>query len=481
MIVDREKRKAMLEINSPKLFFTGGIAIDVTPGLTIKPGVTVLTGDNGSGKTIFAKIITFGRNFRTNSISGSNGKYPSIKYIEFHDIHSWAGFSVSYYQQRYEASMNDDVPKVCDILKDRCENPLFKELCRDFELRDIENKKINFLSSGELRKILIINALTETPDLLILDNPYIGLDKDSKAALNKCILKLKETGKSVMLIVADIKDAPKFSDYFLLAQGLKIYQTEKPDIKDDNHKFQYHKFPFSITPSSIEEKDDFKEINETSPVCELKDCNISYGSREILKNLSWTVKAGERWSLSGPNGSGKSTLLSILNADNPRGYSCKLSLFGRKRGSGESIWDIKKKIGYVSPEMQLYFKGSGKIVEIVANGLNDTVGMYVKPTEEQLEKAWLWLRHFNIEHLAERSFPSLSAGERQLVLIIRAMIKEPDLLILDEPMHALDSKNRNLVEHTINNFLESYPQSAFIMVTHNPEFLPANISHSLKL
>lgn len=457
----------LLRIDSPVLYFTGLRELTVEQGLTLSRGVTVISGPNGSGKTLFAKIIEKGKNFRTNRIFHFGPSYPKVKYLEFHDIHSMTGLSVGYYQQRYEASMNDEVPTIGEILGEKAKSDFFQKLCTDFNLSNIESKKANSLSSGELRKFLVINALSDLPDLLILDNPYIGLDKNSRIILNSFLKKLKEDGKSVWLILSDKEDAPEFADSHIYVNSLKVQTSPYPLTETISSHF-----PFS-GQSGAE--------NFTEEICKLRNCNISYGSKSVIRNLNWTIKSGERWSLFGDNGSGKSTLLSLINADNPQGYCHDLVLFGKRRGSGESIWDIKKHIGYVSPEMQLHFHGEGTVIEVLANGLNDTVGLFVKPTESQLQEASKWLEYFQLSHLKDCRFSSLSSGERQLILVARSFIKQPRLLILDEPMHALDRKNRTLVEMAIEDFLETHPLSSMIMVTHNPEELPSSISHHLHL
>lgn len=460
------KNEILLVIESPVLFYTSGIQLTIESPLKLYKGVSALIGPNGSGKTTFAKIIQKGRNFRTNRITAPDGVYPDISYLEFNDIHSISGFSVEYYQQRYEASMNDEVPFVSEILSEKFNSDEFNKWCDIFQLRDIGNKRINYLSSGELRKLLIINTLLDNPEILILDNPYIGLDAPSRNILNEALFKLKMEGKSVFLILSDDKDIPNFVDHLLYFNKQEVSYQQFND-----HTLSNKSFPFES-----HKKTSYSEI-----ICELKDCEIRYGNRVIINNLNWKICKGERWCLSGPNGSGKSTLLSLINADNPKGYSSDLTLFGKRRGTGESIWDIKKRIGYVSPEAQLHFHGSGSVINLVANGLNDTVGFYVQPKETQIQEAEKWLSHFNISHLSERMFHTLSSGERQLILIARAFIKQPQLLILDEPMHALDPQNRKRVMKTIENFLDNFPSSAFIMVSHVPEDLPSSINYHLSL
>ena len=207
---------------------------------------------------------------------------------------------------------------------------------------------------------------------------------------------------------------------------------------------------------------------------------IQYGERIILNDLDWTVNNGERWALSGQNGAGKSTLLSLVCADNPQSYACDIALFGNPRGSGESIWDIKKHIGYVSPELHRSYQRDMPAIRIVASGLTDSVGLYVKPKEEDMDQCRFWMKVFGLEGLEDRGFLKLSSGEQRLVLLARAFVKDPELLILDEPLHGLDNRNHRLVKDIIEAFCKR-KNKTMIMVTHYKEELPACIDHSIFL
>ena len=221
-------------------------------------------------------------------------------------------------------------------------------------------------------------------------------------------------------------------------------------------------------------------LYQTDEVVKLNQVSIRYGERTILKELDWTVKCGEKWGLSGDNGSGKSTLLSLVCADNPQSYACDISLFGRKRGTGESIWEIKKHIGYVSPEMHRAYLKSLPAIDIVASGLHDSVGLYKRPHPEQMGVCEWWMDIFGIAHLKDRDFLKLSSGEQRLVLLARAFVKDPELLILDEPLHGLDMQNRCLVKDVIEAFCQRKDKT-LIMVTHYQEELPRCITHSIYL
>ncbi len=212
----------------------------------------------------------------------------------------------------------------------------------------------------------------------------------------------------------------------------------------------------------------------------LNGVSIRYGDRTILRDLDWTVRRGEKWALGGENGAGKSTLLSLVCADNPQSYACDISLFGRKRGSGESIWEIKKHIGYVSPEMHRAYLKNLPAVEIVASGLHDSIGLYKRPRPEELDVCVEWMDIFGIGDLRDRPFLQLSSGEQRLCLLARAFVKDPELLILDEPLHGLDTYNRRRVKAVIEAFCHRRDKT-LVMVTHYAEELPATITHRLYL
>ena len=207
---------------------------------------------------------------------------------------------------------------------------------------------------------------------------------------------------------------------------------------------------------------------------------IKYGGRTILSQLDWTVKNGEHWALGGQNGAGKSTLLSLICADNPQSYACDITLFDNPRGSGESIWDIKKHIGYVSPEMHRAYQRDMPAIRIVASGMKDSVGLYMKPSDEEIEQCHFWMKIFGLDKIQDRTFLKLSSGEQRLVLLARAFVKDPELLILDEPLHGLDNTNRRMVKDVIEAFCKRQNKT-IIIVTHYKEELPNCIDHEIYL
>jgi len=210
------------------------------------------------------------------------------------------------------------------------------------------------------------------------------------------------------------------------------------------------------------------------------DVVIRYGETTILKGIDWEVRNGERWSLSGPNGAGKSTILSLITADNPQAYANTIWLFDRRRGSGESIWDIKQKIGFVSPELHLYFDLGATCYEVIASGLFDTIGLFRRLSSEQEAGALLWMQLLSLGEVRTRRLAQLSTGQQRMVLLARALIKNPPLLILDEPCQGLDEEQTLYFSNLISTLCEAFG-TTLIYVSHYQQEIPGCVNRFLRL
>lgn len=453
-----------------------------------------IVGENGSGKTLLTDILIGKTMLREGTInydftpSETSEVYRNIKYISFRDTY---GSADACYQQRWNQTEQDDVPTVGELLTAGCSSTTNDEqqtaIYDIFSIHPMLPKKIISLSSGELRKFQLAKALLSGPRILILDNPFIGLDADMRTLLTDVLTSLSRTGQiQIILVLSILDDIPPFITHVIRMEKGRVY----PKTTREDYLSYFGYWRENIQPTLLQQLSSLtdkvldipvKTANLTSE--EIIRCNnvsIRYGSHTILSNVNWTVRQGERWALQGANGSGKSTLLSLVCADNPQSYACDISLFGRKRGSGESIWEIKRHIGYVSPEMHRSYMRNIPAIDIVASGLHDSIGLYVQPKQEQLEQCRMWMQIFGVDDKADCSFLNLSSGEQRLVLLARAFVKDPELLILDEPLHGLDTINRIRVKTIIEAFC-SRPDKTLIMVTHYPAELPASITHRLSL
>ena len=461
-----------------------------------------IVGGNASGKSMFVDIITSAHPLLMKDVeydfSPKTSRLASdnIKYITFRDSYGGDSDRNYYYQQRWnQHDIDENTPTVEKLLEetyritgpDTEERRTMKEHLYDiFNLRYLLDKYIILLSSGELRKFQLAKTLMGAPRVLIMDNPFIGLDKETRQQLRELLEQIsKERALQIILVLAKDEDIPRFITHVVEVKDMvvkpKLTREEYLEIKGKEESVKGKEEPLSQELKDIILNLPYNN-NEyhTQEVVRMNNVSIRYGERTILKDLNWIVKNGERWALKGQNGAGKSTLLSLVCADNPQSYACDIVLFDHKRGSGETIWDIKKHIGYVSPEMHRAYNRDMPAIRIVASGLKDSVGLYVKPSEKDYEICRTWMKIFGIEDLAEKTFLKLSSGEQRMILLARAFVKDPELLILDEPLHGLDKERGEMVKEIIDAFC-ARKNKTLIMVTHYEENLPRCITDHIYL
>lgn len=455
-----------------------------------------ITGPNGGGKSMLVDMI-IGRHpllMQDPEYDFAPSTKPlaadNIKFITFKD--NYGDTDGQYFLQlRWnQQEIDKETPVVGDLLEaafksSGADTPERRQMQHDlyemFNISHLLDKYIILLSSGELRKFQLVRTLLASPRVLIMDNPFIGLDAETRMQLTQLLQTISsQQSLQVILLLSKTDDVPEFITHVVevcnMVCGPKITRLEWQKINDLRpvaHLDNERRNAILSIPASPNDYD----ANE---VISMRDVMVRYGERIILKGLNWQVMNGQRWALGGQNGAGKSTLLSLVCADNPQSYASDISLFGYKRGSGESIWDIKKHIGYVSPEMHRAYMRPLPAISIVASGLKDSIGLYTKPKPEEMDICRLWMHIFGLDGKEQTSFLKLSSGEQRLVLLARAFVKDPQLLILDEPLHGLDNDNRQKVKDVIETFC-SRKNKTLVMVTHYQEELPPCITHHLKL
>lgn len=460
-----------------------------------------IVGNNASGKSMFIDILT-GRHplLSDNSLqydfSPSKKEYASdnIKYIRFKDSYGTDTDRNYYMQQRWnQGEIGISSVTVADKLKTELGNfekklvsdDTYRKLYDMLSIDTIIEKRIISLSSGELRRLILALSIFTQPRILIIDNPFIGLDSQTREMLKALLETLcKVQTIQLILVLNDEKEIPKFVTHVveICDMNVKNKQTVNDYIRT-HRKERSEEIP--LEKSKMQKilclpYSDNGNSHSYEYAIRMHDVSINYGQNIILNKINWCVKNGEHWAVTGRNGSGKSTLLSIVCADNPQSYACDVTLFDKQRGTGESIWEIKKHIGYVSPEMHRAFKHNIPAIDIVHSGFSNSNGQNVRMSEESSNVCHFWMNMFGIESLAERTFLNLSSGEQRLVLLARAFVKDPDLIILDEPLHGLDHHNKTLVNSIIDTFCKR-KNKTLIIVTHYKDELPKCIDREFEI
>lgn len=393
----------------------------------------IITGGSGSGKTTLAKVLAH-TIFYKGSVDYSLSK-PEIIFVEQHYyFKTLSNTNDFYYQQRYNSFESNDALSVEEeLLKIAADKTELDSLLQQLQLEHRRNDSLLHLSSGEHKRFQLIKAFLQHADVYIFDSPFVGLDINSRKNL-KGIIDAKSTS-STILIIADIEDAPSCMTHVAELEAGKLKRFEVVESFVSSHS------PFTTLHSQFNDKIPLQKSDILFEVAvRLENVSVAYGDKKILTNVNWQINQGERWLLKGVNGAGKSTLISLITGDHPQAYANKVFLFDKKRGTGESIWDIKKKIGYVSPELHWYYDKTVSVFNTIASGFFDTVGVYKKLTDEEREIVDQWLSFLNIKHKAQQQLHTLSTSQQRLALLARALVKNPPLLILDEPCQGLDDQ-----------------------------------------
>jgi molybdate transport system ATP-binding protein len=404
--------------------------------------------------------------------AGAAIAWPSqaIHYVGFKEKSWLFSYGRHYYQQRFNfIEPRDDVTLEAFLRAGTSANvDDLARVARQMGIDTLRPLSLIKLSNGQIRRARIARALLSKPEWLILDEPFMGLDRAGRDEVESILGGLVRQGTRLLLITrAD--SIPEWVTHVLELDRLTVHwQGRRAEFvaRLPREIEQWLPVPSAVQSSTAE------------PIIEMHHVNVRYGDLPILRDVSWTVRTGERWAVLGPNGSGKTTLLSLICADHPQAYSNNIRLFGRQRGTGESIWEIKRHIGLVSPELHLYFSEPLSAAQTAATGFFDVV-THRPTTPEQDRKVFYLFEQLGITALAKRSFASLSTGEQRLVLLIRAFVKDPPLLVLDEPFQGLDEHFMRKGRHWLDFQLR--PEQTMIFVTHQRQEIPQTVHGFLHL
>ena len=369
--------------------------------------------------------------------------------------------------------VNDIGTKAKDFLPEDKHNDA---LISEFGLSHRLESGYRQLSTGEGRKLLILQAIFNGIELLVCENPFDSLDEASCIALSAALERLSKTGITVLLMLNNRQDIPEWCSNIAFIERGQFDVIGK--LESDETKRQLDALltpmPDDVSwPTNMQELCDYKHPY----LVKLTKGKVQYKGVSVFEDLDVHIKPLQHTLITGPNGSGKSTLMQLITGDCTQCYSNDIHVMGYKRGSGESIWELKKDMGIVSAELHRQYRVNGDLLTVVLSGFYDSIGLYQQPEHHQIEIARQWLDKIGLLADQNTSFRSLSYGEQRLALIARALVKSPYLLILDEPTQGLDELNR----HRVLNFLEHLAEqqhSTMLLVSHRKdEYLPIFNQH----
>lgn len=438
----------------------------------------MITGTNGAGKSALAAVLAGAGKIVKGTVEGLPAKVGVVSFEAQAEL-------TAAELKKDDADIIDVISEgtaVKEILSAACEDAeLVDKLTKKFGLTALLERTFRKLSTGESRKVLLIRALASKPDLLVLDEPFDGLDVNTLTVLQAHLKTL--VGVTPMVLVLNRFDAcPDFiTDIAYVENGQLQHKVKRDDKVAYTGLYQLlHLNTTDLQVPAADPSADIPELDPSQPLVKLTNVGVKYAEAEIFKEINWTIEPNQHWQLSGPNGSGKTALLSLITGDHPQCYVNDIFVFGLQRGNGESIWQIKQFIGYVSTALQWEYRVSASLRNVIVSGFYDSIGMYTKSADTECAIADEWLSLLGLSDRADQPFNKLSYGDQRLLLIARAMVKHPPLLILDEPCLGLDDINRQLVLVLIEKICAG-SKTSVIYVNHHPEDKISGIDNYLML
>ena len=448
-----------------------------------------ILGPNGAGKTSLVRALTGDVAVVKGAVYPSHDPTKALRaeYVSFEQHQQLIVREEQRDDFRFFSGKVNRTTTVSDILAE-VDGPAgikpvdVREVVSLLKINHLLGRGIRALSTGEMRRVQIARVLLKSPEVMILDEPFDGLDESSRRDLAQIIDSLMDDSRTVILVTHRQREiVPNVSHVLAIRDGRVMFQGRRQDVLTPSQIRRLYATEFvpSISMPTVETSNQPTLDPRSEILIAMKNVTVKYGPTTALDTVNWTVRTGQNWVVLGPNGCGKTTLLNLITADNLQAYANEINLFGKRRGSGESIWDIKERIGMMSSEFQIRYRKPLSAFEVVLSGFFDSVGLFRHASMEQKQTADQWMAILGIADKSARVFNQLSYGQQRMVLLARAMVKMPQLLILDEPYQGLDRSNRQRILEAID-VIGRQGGTNIIYVTHYPDEIPTCMTHMLR-
>lgn len=493
----------------------------------VKPGESwAVLGPNGSGKSTLVRALMG----ETNVVSGElkiksvekkdserkdlekkyNFQKHEVGYVSFELLEKLLEFERNSYEARYFSGKVNDFTTTAQVIASGMESNLaesgapmspkafeghLEQTAKKLRIKTLLGRDINTLSTGQLRKALIARALVKDPKVLVLDEPFDGLDKASRKALKAVVNKLIDSKEVTVILITHKQEniSKKISHVLLLKDGRVLNKGPRKKVLTKTNVKLLFKKPFEDKKSIFDpkflaefakdvEKEMEREIPDELLLVEMRDVNVSFDGETVLENFTWQMKRGENWALLGPNGSGKSTIVKLILGENPQYFSNKIRVLGKSHDpqKQEFLKDIRENIGIVSSELHAKYDQAVSVFDVISSGFYDSIGMYAQVSEDEADIVVEWAKGLEIDSWLDRDFSTLSNGQKKIVLIARALVKAPRLLILDEPFNGVDEANTDHLLDIIDAIGESGITN-ILFISHYEDEIPECITHILEI